>query len=64
MSRFHSHHRNRPFRLDEDWAQKLRLSQPLNHQKHVLAPYWFCSIDIGEWEEVEIFIARDEGGPL
>lgn len=32
MSHFHTHQRNRLFRLGEDWAQKLRLSQPLNHQ--------------------------------
>lgn len=66
MSRSHSHQRSRPFRLGENWTQKLRLSQPLNHQdnqKHILAPQWFCSIDIGEWKEVEIFIEGDERGP-
>ncbi|WP_050181047.1 hypothetical protein [Domibacillus robiginosus] len=55
-------HAGKPFLFKEKLAQQLSLSQSL-HQSFVEKRFWFCSMDIGEWEEVEIFIEGDGEGP-
>lgn len=51
--------------LDQNTAKQLKLSNSFceNDTEHYFTKQWFCGIDIGEWEEVEIFIGGNSEKP-
>lgn len=51
--------------IKEFLEKQLILSKPLtkNEEDSFLPKQWFCSLDIGEWEEVEIFVQGDDEKP-
>ena len=51
--------------IKEFLEKQLILSKPLtkSEEDSFLPKQWFCSLDIGEWEEVEIFVQGDDENP-
>lgn len=51
--------------LTKSEAEKMNLANSIfeNEEDNFLPKQWFCSMDIVDWEEVEIFIQGDERKP-
>ncbi|MER2262022.1 MAG: hypothetical protein ABS934_08385 [Psychrobacillus sp.] len=51
--------------INEILEKKLILSKSLtkSEEDNFLPKLWFCSLDVGEWEEVEIFVQGDDEKP-
>ncbi|MEY8349551.1 hypothetical protein AALF16_14805 [Bacillus cereus] len=49
--------------LNKNEAKKLKLSNTDYEYKSCVPKHWFCSIDIGDWEDVEIIVHGNNEKP-